>query len=128
MNQLYTVAVAALLLTVSSTAAVAAGPSADESTAFAVEGRPIEAVLCHVNDDGTGEYVMVRSKAALRTHLEEHSRDYHFGTKLGPCELGGGTPQDTESGTDGSETTAQRVTVTADDAVRANVSETTVPA
>lgn len=92
MKQIYTVVAAALLLIVSSSAVAAAQASADESTAFAVEGRPIEAVICHVDDDGSAEYVMVRSKNTLQTHLQEHPKDYRFGTKLGACELGGSTP------------------------------------
>ena len=92
MKQLYKVAIAALLLVVSSTAVVGAKSPVDESNALAVEGRPIEAIICHVNEDGSGEYMMIRSKNALQTHLQEHASDYRFGTKIGACELGGGTP------------------------------------
>ncbi len=101
MKQPYKVAIAALLLVVSSTAVVGARSPADASNAFAVEGRPIEAVICHVDDDGTAKYMIIRSKSALQTHLQKHSLDYKFGSKIGPCETGGAKPPaDNASGGD----------------------------
>ena len=123
MNQLYKVAVAALLLVVSSTAVVGAKSPADDAAAFAVEGRPIEAVICHVDDDGSAKYMMVRSKNTLQTHLNEHAKDYRFGTKIGACELGGATPPGSNSS--GANATPDLADLNAS---RANDSATSTPA
>lgn len=129
MKRILKVAVIALLLVVSSTTVVAAKPSDAGSTAFALEGRPIEAVICHVNDDGSGEYMMVRSKSALETHLEEHPEDYRFGTKLGACETGGSTlPGANASGVNASGTDVPSVDSAEVNTSGANGTETTVPA
>ena len=122
MNQLHKIAVATLLLVVSSTAVVGARSPVDDPAAFAVEGRPIEAVICHVDEDGSAKYVMVRSKNALQTHLDGHAKDYRFGTKVGACELGGATPPGSNSS--GANATPDLADVNKS---RANVSKTSTP-